>query len=175
MSTAAGTSPLYHCAARPVRLDAMPTASRLMQALVDNGFDPGRAANGTADTVAAQGTTLRLQAIKLILHTVAAACRYGAKVRCKRELKGVVTGVMLLASTYTPGSRALQNPGTLADDALPCQGLCDLLTAVCHIGLDPCGGLLTEELEAGLAHACVVCALQEPLREALEYASPAPP
>jgi hypothetical protein len=80
------------------RLEALPSDAQLLQALQDNGYRPGggsarggkqqqrRGAGGPAAAPGEQqeGLAVRLQALKLVLRTAAAVCRYCRKVRRRR-------------------------------------------------------------------------------------------
>lgn len=123
----------------PIAVDHVPSARDILGALEANGFDPKQAATaakvaaksgegGTAAAAAAAPENqnnldpgLRLQTIKLLLHTAAAVCRYCAT-----------------------------HPAA-AGSALQGDAVGDLLLAVLHMGLDPAALVLQPHLNAAAA------------------------
>jgi hypothetical protein len=118
----------------------LPSCGELLEALQANGYDGTRGRPNTAATPRPRARTgpgagehddddeeedaeERVQAVKLLLHTGAAVCRYAAA---------------------HPGSAA-------AAAALPADGLAALLTAVLRLHLDPCADRLQPDLAAATA------------------------
>ncbi|KAL4444594.1 hypothetical protein ABPG77_002411 [Micractinium sp. CCAP 211/92] len=131
----------------PCRLACVPTDAQLLQALQENGFHPGgppagppaggraprqqqqQQASGPAGGGQRQGQqeqeepalVLRLQTVKLVLHSAAAVCRY-----CRRH----------------PAAAAA---------ALSRKGVSELLLAALQLELDPSANQLQEQLDAAVA------------------------